>query len=49
MKDKKKKYEKPQLSAIKMLEVGAASCCRTTLGTCNNAVKATKTAMLNAS
>ncbi|MDD5730494.1 MAG: hypothetical protein PHN57_05150 [Candidatus Omnitrophica bacterium] len=36
MKAKQKKYEKPELKAVKMLEVGAALCCRATTGTCSN-------------
>ena len=45
----KKNYEKPELKSIKMLEVGAARCCRTTTGLCKNAIKATKTSTSNAS
>ena len=48
--DKAKKiYEKPELKSIKMLEVGAARCCRTTTLLCKNAIQATKTATSNAS
>ena len=49
MSSKKKKYEKPELKAVKMLEVGAASCCRTTIAICNNAVRISKSKTLNAS
>lgn len=35
MADNKKPYEKPKVKAIKMLEVGAALCCRATLVTCS--------------
>jgi hypothetical protein len=49
MQNKKKIYQKPQLQSIKMLEVGAANCCRTTNGTCNNALRVTKTRTSNAS
>jgi len=35
MTDNKKPYEKPKVKAIKMLEVGAALCCRATLVTCS--------------
>jgi hypothetical protein len=34
MADKKKSYEKPKIREIKMLEVGAALCCRATFGSC---------------
>jgi hypothetical protein len=49
MPDKKKAYEKPELKALKMLEVAAAQCCRTTVGTCNNPIRVTKTRTQNAS
>ncbi|MFA6216206.1 MAG: hypothetical protein WDL87_00930 [Candidatus Omnitrophota bacterium] len=35
MNKKKKPYEKPQLKAVKMMEVGAALCCRATAVTCS--------------
>ncbi|MDD5237054.1 MAG: hypothetical protein PHU91_05270 [Candidatus Omnitrophica bacterium] len=36
MKKSKKSYEKPELKAVSMLEVGATTCCRATPGTCSN-------------
>ncbi|MBP7056393.1 MAG: hypothetical protein KBB52_06040 [Candidatus Omnitrophica bacterium] len=35
----KKTYKKPVLKTVKMIEVGAASCCRTTNGTCPQSVR----------
>jgi hypothetical protein len=49
MQKKDKIYEKPELKPIKMLEVGAAQCCRMTVQLCNNAVRVTKTKTQNAS
>jgi len=34
MNKSKKPYAKPVLKAIKIMEVGAATCCRTTVGSC---------------
>lgn len=39
MNKKKKKYQKPILEEVKMLEVGAALCCKTTVVTCSSTDK----------
>ena len=39
MEKKKRVYQKPELKAVKMLEVGAALCCRATAGTCSNTTR----------
>ncbi|MCM8780516.1 MAG: hypothetical protein NC908_01140 [Candidatus Omnitrophica bacterium] len=40
MSNKKDIYQKPELKPIRMLEVGAALCCRATAGACTNTVRA---------
>ncbi len=39
MEKKKRVYQKPELKAVKMLEVGAALCCRASVGTCSIATR----------
>ncbi|MFH0888384.1 MAG: hypothetical protein V1871_04175 [Planctomycetota bacterium] len=36
MEKQKKLYGKPLLKAIKIMEVGAATCCKSTASTCKN-------------